>query len=213
MKKTEILVIADRSGSMNNLVQEVIGGYNRFLKEQKEVPGEARVTYTQFDDQYEVVYQGRPVAEAPELNALTFVPRGSTALNDAIGRTLSIQGERISKENWAELVIVYIMTDGGENASREYNLERVKEMTIHAEKHGWQFIYLAANQDAFATSRLYGSSSNNAMNFAANAAGATVGMASASFTATKLRFGDNSSLKDDEMKAIKVKLQKEGLPT
>ena len=78
--KTEIIAITDRSGSMASIMNDVIGGYNTFLKEQKEQPGEARMTYTQFDSEYEVVYSGKPLSDAPPLTHATFVPRGSTAL-------------------------------------------------------------------------------------------------------------------------------------
>jgi hypothetical protein len=94
--KTEIIVITDRSGSMASIAKDVIGGYNTFLRDQKAQPGEAKLTYTQFDHEYEVVLAGKPLQDAPELTAETFAPRGSTALFDAIGRTLNEQGQRIA---------------------------------------------------------------------------------------------------------------------
>lgn len=186
---TEIIVITDRSGSMQTIARDVIGGYNAFLKEQKAAPGEAKLTYTQFDDKYEVVSAAVPISAAPELTDKTFVPRGSTALFDAIGRTLNEQGARIATEKWAELVIVCVITDGGENASREYTSDRVKEMTKHAEANGWKFIFLAANQDAFAAARSFGSTGAYAGNFQANAAGVQMAYASTSATVTSLRSG------------------------
>ena len=187
--KTEIIAITDRSGSMASIMNDVIGGYNTFLKEQKEQPGEARMTYTQFDSEYEVVYSGKPLSDAPPLTHATFVPRGSTALFDAIGRTLNEQGARIAAEKWAELVIVCIITDGGENASREFKSERIKEMTAHAEANGWKFIFLAANQDAFAAARNIGISSQFVGGYAANAAGTQAAYSSTSATASVLRSG------------------------
>lgn len=169
--KTEILVITDRSGSMATIAPEVIGGYNNFIKEQREVPGEARVTFTQFDDKYEVVYAGKPLADVPELTSATFVPRGMTALLDAIGRTLNEQGERIAKDKWAELVIVCILTDGGENSSHEYTPTRIREMTAHAEKNGWKFVYLGANQDSFSVAQGLGLKNAFVANYAATAVG------------------------------------------
>lgn len=185
--KTEILVITDRSGSMQSIQDDVIGGYNKFIEDQKTVPGEARVTFTQFDDKYEVVYAGKPLSDAPPLSRLTFVPRGSTALQDAIGRTLNEQGQRIAADKWADLVIVCILTDGDENASKEYTLERVKEMISHAEKNGWKFVYVAANQDAFAAAKHYGMVGAIAQNFAANAAGTQSAYASTSASVRSLR--------------------------
>jgi Mg-chelatase subunit ChlD len=189
MKNTEILVITDRSGSMGSIVRDVIGGYNRFLAEQKAQPGEAKLTYAQFDNEYELVHEGLPLAKAPKLTAATFVPRGGTALYDAIGRTLNAQGERIKREAWAEMVVVCIITDGGENSSRECSREQVAAMVKHAEAHGWKFIFLAANQDAFASARAIGSSAQFAGNFKANAAGTMQAYASSSATLSSLRSG------------------------
>ena len=189
--KTEILVITDRSGSMGSIADDVIGGFNRFLKDQKRQPGDARMTYTQFDGEYQVVYTARNIQQVEELNHSTFVPRGSTALFDAIGRTLNEQGKRIKDEAWAELVVVCIITDGEENASKEYSKSRVREMVSHAEANGWKFLFLAANQDAFAASRDFGSSAKYSGNFAANSAGVAMAYQSTSATLSALRSGQN----------------------
>lgn len=185
--KTEIIVITDRSGSMSSIASEVIGGYNNFIEEQRKVPGEARVTFTQFDDKYEVVYAGKPLAEVPKLDSATFVPRGMTALLDAIGKTLNDQGARIAADKWADLVIVCILTDGGENSSHEFNPDRVKEMTRHAEAHGWKFVYLGANQDSFAVVQGLGMQNAITQNFAANSAGTVAAYASTSASVRGLR--------------------------
>ena len=189
--KTEILVITDRSGSMGSIASDVIGGFNRFLRDQKRQPGDARMTYTQFDTQYEVVYQGRPIQQVEDLNDNTFVPRGGTALFDAIGRTLNEQGKRIKDEAWAELVVVCIITDGEENGSKEYSRERVREMVAHAEANGWKFLFLAANQDAFAASSNFGSSAQYSGNFQANSAGVAMAYSSTSATLSAMRSGEN----------------------
>jgi uncharacterized protein with GYD domain len=186
---TEILVITDRSGSMATTAKDVIGGYNTFIKEQREVPGEARVTFTQFDDVYEVVYAGKPLADVPVLDRKTFVPRGSTALLDAIGRTLNDQGSRIASEKWAELVIVCILTDGGENASREYTAERVKAMSEHAEKNGWKFVYLGANQNSFDVVQGLGMKGAVTANYVANAAGTQAAYNMTSSSVRSMRTG------------------------
>lgn len=185
--KTEIIVITDRSGSMGSIANDVVGGFNRFLRDQQAQPGEARMTYTQFDSVYEVVYTARDIqsAEMP-----IFTPRGSTALFDAIGRTLNEQGERIAKEKWAELVVVCIITDGEENASREYTRERIQEMVKHAEANGWQFLFLAANQDAFTAARDFGSAAKYAGNFQANSAGVAMAYTATSATVSAMRSGE-----------------------
>jgi uncharacterized protein with von Willebrand factor type A (vWA) domain len=184
---TEILVITDRSGSMDSIADDVIGGFNSFISDQRTVPGEAKVTFAQFDDQYEIVYAGKPIQDVPALTRDTYKPRGGTALLDAIGRTLNEQGKRIAKEAWAELVVVCVLTDGHENVSREYSRERIKEMTTHAEKNGWKFVYVAANQDAFSAAHSLGMQGAITQNFAANAAGAAMAYASTSASLRGLR--------------------------
>src|SRR6266404_5447644 len=187
----EIICITDRSGSMNTIRADVIGGYNRFLADQKAVPGEARLTYAHFSDEYEVLYEGIPLLDAAELTEESFVPHGMTALLDAIGHTLEKQGERIAKGKWADKVIVYIITDGGENASKEYKLSApekgVKEMIEWAQKNGWVFIFQAANQDAFAVGGSYGFAAATTQNFTASSAGTRSAYASASGMTTILR--------------------------
>lgn len=193
-KNTEILVITDRSGSMSSIADDVIGGYNRFLEDQKTVEGSAKITFVQFDDQYEMVYEGKPIGQAPSLNRDTFVPRGMTALYDALGKTLSTQKQRIEKESWADLVIVCVITDGHENASREYTSETVKPLIQDAEGRGWKFIYLGANQDSFAVTKDLGMMNVVASNYVADSKG--VGMAYASFSDTTraMRVSSSSDL-------------------
>lgn len=180
--KTEIIAIIDRSGSMQNIAADAIGGFNTFLADQKTVPGEARMTLALFDDKFEYVYAGAPLASAEPLTDKTFVPRGGTALLDAIGRTLNEQDSRIKGDNWAEKVIVCILTDGGENQSREYKHDQIQTMVKHAEQHGWSFVFLAANQDAFAAGASYGISAAHTMSFAANKGGTQSAYASMSAT-------------------------------
>lgn len=187
--KTEILVITDHSGSMASTAKDVIGGYNTFIREQRDVPGEAKVTFTQFDDIYEVVYAGKPLSEVPELDGKTFVPRGTTALLDAIGRTLNEQGRRIAEEKWADIVIVCILTDGGENASREYDSFKVKSMSEHAEKNGWKFVYLGANQNSFDITQRLGMKTAFVQNYAATSAGTQSAYTLTSATVRSLRTG------------------------
>lgn len=161
---TEILCILDRSGSMASIKNDTIGGFNSFIKDQKEVEGAARLTLAQFDGQYEIVYQGLDIQEVPNLDSTVFVPRGSTALLDAIGKTLTEQKARIQKDAWADKVIVVILTDGEENSSREYNFDTIKTLTQSAQNEQWSFIYLGANQDAFSVAANFGIDTKSALN-------------------------------------------------
>lgn len=189
--KVEIIDITDRSGSMSTLRADVIGGFNVFLHDQKEAPGEAKMTHVQFDDVYEVLYAGVPVQDVQPLTTETYVPRGCTALLDAIGRTLDVQGKRIKDENWADKIIVCIRTDGHENASKEYSQQRIKQMIQHAQDHGWVFIFAAANQDAFTTGSAYGFNNVHTQNYAATGEGLSASYASTSATVRSLRADPN----------------------
>jgi hypothetical protein len=186
--KTEIIAIQDRSGSMAPLHRDVVGGYNTFLAEQRAVPGEARITCVQFNDEVRTLYQALPLSEVKDMGAADYLPTGSTALLDAIGSTLTAQAERIAAEGWAELVIVHINTDGEENASHQYTLEQVKTMITHAQdKGGWVFLFQAANQDAFAAGGKYGISAATTSNFAATGAGLRGAYGAMSMSVTNLR--------------------------
>jgi uncharacterized protein YegL len=185
--KTEIIAILDRSGSMHSIVKDAIGGFNAFLDEQRKVPGEARISVVLFDHDCETVCSAQPIGEAKHLTAETYVPRGNTALLDAIGRAMNEHGKRIADEKWADNVIVCILTDGHENASREYRADAIKPMIEHAEKNGWAFVYLGANQDAFAVASAYGIQAGRTFAFAANAAGTKSAYATMSAATRSLR--------------------------
>lgn len=191
---TEIIVITDRSGSMNYIRNDAIGGYATFLAEQKTQPGNARVTSVIFDDKYEVQYQAVPISVA---QGLALDPRGSTAMYDAIGRTLEEQGKRITEEKWAHLVIVVIITDGEENASREYSAVRIKEMITKCEAHDWKFVFLAANQDAFSAGENLGISKSTTMGYAATGEGTRAVYGSAAAMTSTLRSVSRASTTPD----------------
>lgn len=148
---TEIIIVLDRSGSMSRIKTDMEGGLNQFFEDQKKLPGKCTVTLAQFDDSYEVVYEGRDIKEVPEAK---LVPRGNTALLDAVGRTISAVGERLAKMDEADRpgrVLFLIVTDGEENSSREYkSVDKIKQMIQHqTDKYSWCFVFLGANQDAF----------------------------------------------------------------
>ena len=152
---TELAFILDRSGSMHPLQEAAVAAFNAFVKSQLDVPGDARLTLVQFDDAYDVPVSARPLQDVPELTAATYVPRGSTALLDAIGRTITDTARRLTGLPAAEQpgkVIVAIFTDGQENASREYTPQHISDLIrLYRDEKGWDFLFLAANQDAIAS--------------------------------------------------------------
>ncbi|MEM8558627.1 MAG: hypothetical protein AAGG50_12465 [Bacteroidota bacterium] len=188
---TELVCILDRSGSMESIRADAIGGFNAFLGEQKKLDGEARLTLVLFDHEYDRRLDAAPLAEVEPLTEATFVPRGNTALLDAIGRTIDDVGARLARTPEAERpgsILVCILTDGMENASSDYTRDRVKSMIEHQQKkYGWEFQFLAANQDAFAEASRIGIARPNAMPFAADAAGTKAAFAQVSARATKAR--------------------------
>jgi Mg-chelatase subunit ChlD len=167
---THIAVLLDRSGSMAAVKDETISGFNYFLKEQKAAGDNAAFTLVQFDSEStDVVHEARPVRDVPDLNGETYQPRGSTPLLDALGQTIKSTGRTLAaipETNRPDKVVFVVITDGEENASHQFTKSQVKEMINHqTEKYAWQFIYLGANQDAFAEAGAVGIAMANAANF------------------------------------------------
>jgi len=161
-KPTQIVMVLDRSGSMDRIAKSTVEGINSFVKEQKAAEGEAFMTLVQFDDQYQIDYKERPLNEVLDLiNGETFVPRATTALYDAIGRT-------INELKTEDDVIFVIVTDGAENASKEFTQKDVFAKIEEKKKEGWNFLFLAANQDAMKTGGSLGISASNSMTFNTN---------------------------------------------
>ena len=146
---THLYFLLDRSGSMQSIKTDTEGGFAAFIEEQRKAPGECRVTLAQFDNEYDVVYADRPIADVP---ALDLQPRGSTALLDAMGRTVTEAGKRLAampEDERPGTVILAVMTDGMENASQEWTHPAIKALVEQqTSKYGWQFLYMGADQDA-----------------------------------------------------------------
>ena len=152
---THIEIILDRSGSMASCLHSTIAGVNEFIAVQKKVEGKCTLSLVQFDGEYEIHYQYTDIADVPYLNRETYIPRGSTALHDAVGRTITRLGQELAarpEEMRPSKVIILIQTDGQENASKIYSKYQINDMTRHQrEKYGWEFIFAGTNQDAIAT--------------------------------------------------------------
>lgn len=172
---TDITVILDRSGSMGCIRQDTIGGFNTFLADQQRVPGECTFSLIQFDNEYEENYIGRDIQEVAPLNENTFRPRGSTALLDAMGKTIGAIGARIWKmtdENKPSKVIVVIITDGHENASIEYQKEQINSMIrFREDEEKWEFVFLGANMDAVSAGTSYGVKAGSSMTWESSSKG------------------------------------------
>jgi hypothetical protein len=148
---THIAILLDRTGSMEMIRDDTIGGFNAFLNAQKAEPGLATLTLVQFDSQnpYEIVHRFKPLAEVPELTRQTFVPRANTPLLDAMGRGINDLEKDLAdlaeNERPARVVMV-IITDGQENASHEFRKDQIEKMIKERqEKYAWQFVFLSAD--------------------------------------------------------------------
>lgn len=187
----EIVFVLDRSGSMSSVAASVVAGFNEFLRDQQAAPGRARFTLALFDDEYLLPANGLPILEVRPLDASTYVPRGSTALLDAIGRTVDDLGAGLAALPETERpgkVIVAILTDGYENASHRYTLRDVSaRIRRQRDQYGWQFLFLGANQDAIATAASMSISAADAATFQADAAGAKASFKSTSRKASAMR--------------------------
>jgi uncharacterized protein YegL len=209
MKKglTAITVVLDRSGSMQATRKDAMGGFNAFVDEQKKADGEAQLTLVQFDSEYQIDYSGRDIKKVKHLTYETFLPRGSTSLYDAIGRTINTEGARLSglpESERPENVIILVVTDGGENSSHEFTGEQVRKMTQHQqEKYNWQFIYLGSNQDAVFTAQTMGIHAANSMTYANNSQGTSAAYATMSNKVSAFRSGageQSLNFNDDDRK-------------
>lgn len=166
---TELVFILDRSGSMGGLESDTIGGYNAMLKKQKETEGEAFITTVLFDDEYELLHNRINLNEAKPITEKEYYVRGTTALLDAIGKSIqkivNVQRNAFEDEK-AEKVLFVIITDGFENASKEYSYSKLKAMIEKQKnKYTWEFIFLGANIDAVSEAEKFGIDSSRATRF------------------------------------------------
>jgi len=188
---TEIVYILDRSGSMSGLEKDTIGGYNSFLEKQKKEDGDAVVTTVLFDDKYDMVHDHVDIKKVKPLTNKEYFARGMTALLDAIGKTINHVGNRHKYALDSEVpgkTIVVITTDGFENASREFNSDKVKSMIEHQKKkYGWEFLFLGANIDAVETAKNFGITREFAVTYEADEDGTALNFESVSNVVSDVR--------------------------
>ncbi len=188
---THVSIILDRTGSMESIRDDTIGGFNVFLDEQRQQPGSATLTLVQFDTQnpYEIVHQFKPIQEIPELTRQTFVPRASTPLLDALGRGINDLDKCLTEMDETQRpskVILVIITDGQENSSREFRNDQIIKMIQQKQKQdGWQFVFLSADLASIGDAQAYGFKAASSMTYDKTGKGV-----SAAWSSLSLKIGD-----------------------
>ena len=192
--KTALVVISDRSGSMNKIREDAEGGINDLIVEQCSEEGTCLVTLVEFSTGVETVCEMLPANSVPPY---VLRPRGNTALLDAIGDTLSRVEESIEAlpaDERPDTVIVAVMTDGGENASREWTKAQVFAEVTRLTEKGWQFSFIGANQDAIREGGGLGVNAASSLTYDASGAGVRGAVSSFSAAASRVRRGEDAVL-------------------
>lgn len=191
---SEILItlVLDETGSMNSCWDSTISSVNDYMGSQKSAPGVAKASLYKFSssgwgaslaEPVRTVFENKLVAEVEELSRANYVPNGGTNLYDAIGMTIRKIESQLAPLNEVPDVLMVIVTDGGENTSREYNLDAVKKLVQAKEAEGWTFIYLGANQDAWSVGQSFGLSKGQTMTYDTAAMNSTMGTLASATTA------------------------------
>ncbi len=172
---TELVFIIDKSGSMSGLESDTIGGFNSMLNQHKDGEGRCHISTIFFSDRQQVIHNRKNIAEVEPLTSRDYIPGGCTALLDALGNAIShtIQVQKMAADDEkASNVIFVVITDGYENASREYSAPQIRSMiSREQEKYGWEFIFLGANIDAVETAQNIGIRANRSVDFVCDSTG------------------------------------------
>ena len=197
----KIINIIDKSGSMDTMIDTAINGFNEFLIEQKKVDGDALVSTVLFSDGYYPVYDDVDIQKCLYLDKNNYIPKGYTALYDAIGKTINKEIDKLGNmpiEDRPVKILCVILTDGHENHSREFTKDQIKNLIGEMkEEFNWEFIFLAANEEASLTAQTMGISKGNSYSFANNADGLKSAYSAVSFASTSYR--NSKSVKMDNL--------------
>jgi hypothetical protein len=168
--------VLDKSGSMEIIREATVAGFNQFLADQQGEGGSAAMTLTLFDTRFKTLVTALPVAEVRPLDRRSYIPGGNTALYDAIGHTLRLT-DRYVEEHKPDQVLFVIMTDGQENASREFSQHQIMQLVEHRQLTAdYEFIYLGANQDSYRVGASMGLADGRTLDYAASPAAAQATM-------------------------------------
>lgn len=172
MTKTDILICLDRSGSMASIKKDIEGSFKEYIEKQKQLPGECRVTLSQFDTVYELVYENRLIQD---ISSITVDPRGGTALIDSLVKLIDDSGKRyndMKPEDHPNSVVVLVLSDGETNSDKEFTKEQLKSrIELQQNSYSWQFIFIGCNFDSISAGNSYGINAGSSLNFANTSGG------------------------------------------
>lgn len=196
-----IIMIVDRSGSMHSCREATEEGINGLFAEQAHEEGRGTASLYQFDTEHDAVFEHVDVSAVPPYR---LVPRGGTALLDAVGFAFNREGEwlgSLAEHERPGTVIAVIATDGMENSSREFNRWQIQEMMKHQQQvYSWQVLFIGANMNAVQVATTYGIPAQQAMTFAASPAGAARSLSSVSRAMRRGYAGEGYGFTDEERK-------------
>lgn len=192
--RTHITVLLDRTGSMQSIRSDIVGGFNAFVDTHKAAPGEATLTLVQFDSQepYELLYAALPIKDVPELTLAQYVPRASTPLYDAMGQAIAALDQRLeaTPAGWRPQKIIFVVaTDGQENASVRFRREQVMSLIDAKKKAGWDFVFLSTDVGALADVEEMGVDAAASLHFGKSAKGSRHAWASVADKSVRRREG------------------------
>lgn len=194
----KIVNIIDKSGSMSSMIDMAINGFNEFIIEQKSIEGDALVSTVLFNNQYHILYEDKELKDCYLLDKDNYKPGGTTALYDSIGKSINNELDKLGnlpKEERPEKTLCVILTDGYENASKSFNREQIKELIGEMkEDFKWEFIFLAANEDASLTAESMGISKGNSYAFSNTSLGLQDAYTAVSYATKSYRMSKSTSL-------------------
>lgn len=209
---TELVFILDRSGSMFGLEKDTIGGFTSMLTKQKALDGQCRITTVLFNNHYTLLHDRIDIQAVSPMTEKEYFVGGSTALLDAIGRTIQklVHVQKNTAENYrAAKVMFIIITDGEENSSREYSSDKIKTMIEHEkEKYGWEFVFLGANIDAVQTAKRYGIDADRAVDYVPDSAGTTLNFTAMAEAVAEFR--ETNTISHKHFEEIRKDMEKRG---
>ena len=182
----DLIFLIDRSGSMYGSEEDTIGGFNSFIEKEKLKEGNTRVTTILFDHEYEMLYKRKDIDDVNKLTRDEYYVRGSTALLDAIGKTITTLDREIDNK-----ALFVITTDGMENSSVEFSKSQIESMI---QNHNWEFIFIGADIDSYSEARQLGIKKSRVANYDKSARGVEKMYSSIDFASTSMR--ENVSLDD-----------------